>query len=198
MMERGRKTGTRSRDDKMTRRTAPNIAVPKIDCNQRRICMLPINSSGPFRAEAENVSYSSRWNHCPGFHAAGHPRSKPHALRFEGKTRDPGVLSRRLEPGLRRSDDALQRDSPGVPQAQRRIVGHFGRRGVVPCGLCPGPSPAFSGAIAPCNRALAVENEQRAVADTLARTIGAVFPCHLALGFEIGEVSAIQMRLAAA
>jgi len=34
----------------------------------------------------------------------------------------------------------------------------------------------------------------RAVADTLARTIGAVFPCHLALGFEIGEVSAIQMR----
>jgi peroxiredoxin len=53
--------------------------------------MLPINSSGPFRAEAENVSYSSRWNHRPGFYAAGTPdqnltlsdlRGKPVILAF--------------------------------------------------------------------------------------------------------------------
>ena len=26
---------------------------------------------------------------------------------------------------------------PGVPQARRGTIGHFGRRGVVPCGLRP-------------------------------------------------------------
>jgi hypothetical protein len=35
---------------------------------------------------------------------------------------------------------------PGVSQAQRRTVGDFGRRGVVPRGLCARPPPPFSAA----------------------------------------------------
>jgi hypothetical protein len=34
-------------------------------------------------------------------------------------------------------DQMLQRDTPGVPKARRGTIGHFGRRGVVPCRLRP-------------------------------------------------------------
>jgi hypothetical protein len=62
---------------------------------------------------------------------------------LRGKAGNPGVLSRR-QPGLWRSGGALQRDPPGVPQARCGTVGYFGRRGLVPCGLCPRPPLAFS------------------------------------------------------
>src|SRR4030081_1406563 len=50
-------------------------------------------------------------------------------------------------------------------------------------------------AIAPCNRALSVEHEQRTFADAFACTIGAVFPCDLALGLEIGEQGKMQVAV---
>src|ERR1700681_570100 len=87
-----------------------------------------------------NVTYPGCWNRCTEFHATCHPRSESDAFGSEGKTGNPGVLSRRLEPGLWRPDDALQtlqRDTPGVPQARRGTIGHFGRGGVVPCRLRP-------------------------------------------------------------
>jgi hypothetical protein len=49
-------------------------------------------------------------------------------------------------------------------------------------------------AIAPCNRALPVGDKQRTFVDALACTIGAVFPCHLALGFEIGAQRKCRWR----
>src|SRR6202051_1927343 len=56
-----------------------------------------------------NVTYPGCWNRCTDFHAARHLRSESDAFGSEGKTGNPGVLSRRLEPGLWRPDDALQR-----------------------------------------------------------------------------------------
>src|ERR1700676_1155427 len=51
------------------------------------------------------------------------------------------------------------------------------------------------GAIAPRNRAMSVENEQGAFGDALAAAIGAVFPCDLALGFEIGQQRKMQVTV---
>src|ERR1700716_2258498 len=66
----------------------------------------------------------------PDFTLRGHTCSKPHAFESEGEARHPGVLSRRLEPRLWRSADAVPRNSYRVSQAQRRVGGHLGRRGL--------------------------------------------------------------------
>src|SRR3981081_3723215 len=61
-----------------------------------------------------------------------------------GRAGHPRLLSRGLEPGLRRSDDLVQRGASGVSQASRRAVGHLGRWRVVSRSLRQGSPPAFS------------------------------------------------------
>ena len=68
----------------------------------------------------------------PAFASALHAGSDRVTRRVPRPAGHSRVLPGGLEPGVRRSDGALQRDPAGVPAARRRIARHLGRRRVVP------------------------------------------------------------------
>jgi hypothetical protein len=130
-------------------RQGRSLQSPEVDCSQRRTRMSLLSgcSHGAITlVRGRNVTYPGCWNRCTEFHAARHPDQNLTLSDLRGKPVIPGVLSRRLEPGLWRPDDALQRATPGVPQAGGGTIGHFGRG----CGAMP-PSPVTVTCISRCS-----------------------------------------------
>jgi len=68
------------------------------------------------------VRYPGRRDRSTGFHAEGHPLSKPHAIGSQRKASDTGILSRRLEPGLC-PDDAVQQILPEFRKHDAEMLG---------------------------------------------------------------------------
>ena len=66
-----------------------------------------------------------------GFHASCDSGSEAVAEGTAGEAGYSGVLSGGLEPGVRGSDGALQRDSAGVSQTWGGVAGDFGGWGLV-------------------------------------------------------------------
>ena len=79
--------------------------------------------------------------------AADHSRSVCFAARFPRLAGDSGVLSGRLESGLRRSDGTVQRDLAGISPLPRGAAWYFGRRRLVSPGVREGSQVAISAAV---------------------------------------------------
>src|SRR6202162_5022711 len=61
-----------------------------------------------------------------GFYTPRDARPDALAGRIARQARHPRLFSRRLEPGVRGPDGALQRGSAGISEIRRCLAGHFG------------------------------------------------------------------------